>query len=595
MGCRVGRYTGRMPNNDNASSSLTTLPLDRQGGARYSGEAPLQWSLVQPRLRYLDLAGCPQLVELDLSACAEGLHLTLRDCPQLRRIRLPVGGGGAVVHLDAGATSPALQVLGAIRRLDACWQGGEFEAEARKALAPFANAAVGLSTAAIEGAATGYQLLVLTGAEQVTATLALSRPLRHLIVQQQSDLQQLSLAAGAAPIERVQLSDCPALVGVACRGEIQRLQISDAPALAQLCAGGHTARLTRCGSDKLELGEHRWQQLGCVDSSLSALIAPQVERLLLRDCPQLRHAELAPAARVTMSGRCCLAAGELSVLQLDEQAMAGLLARAGRGDLAALRTLRAWCGQPHKRRQVFDTVRALAAVAQSYPDPQELWLLRCLLHAAHGPSRSRPLSDQASLQFAQQRWRWLFPEDLTEEGWRADLRLWLACRERIGSAKGPVHRAGRALTRAENLLAITAVANLLLEYDEHDATRAHLRHLLAKGLRARPNPVARKPDNPALPHRTLERLLQALIAVRDAELAQLYVRHLPWRLTPVAQLPLLARLAAVGHAGARAALLAHAQKFGKREPALRSQALALALQPVHRQLFAATEEIALNA
>ncbi len=561
-----------MTNNPNrlihAKPKTPTLPLDSLGGASYSAANTVRLRLKQRRLRFFHLAHCSQLLELDVSACAESPHITIERCPNLRRIRVPDGGDGAVIHIDAGDAPPVVAVSGPVRLIDACWAAGQFDAEARRRQPPFRDAAVGL----MPGPGEKPELLVLAGRGHDESVLELGWDGLRQVVVTDLPVQQLALLD---PLERVWLERCAELSLVEGSEPIHRLRVTDCSGLSQVTGTGHSLRLHRSGTGTLRVtGE--WQQFSAAETEAVALEGLGLSRVMLRDCPSLIRGRLASGAHLRLSGDCRLTLPDIGRLELDERAVAGLLERLADGDRDARDMLYEWCGQPVRPRQALDAIKALARVADP-AEAEQLWLLRCRLHAANNLGEQWG-GDRHALRYGRLAWEWRFPHDLSQEGWNADLRLWNVCRRTSTEARA----CDRLLARGQQLSALVGLVQLLLDTDSPDA---ELRLLLLQGLSRQHAPPGPSHGPNAYPHHGLERLLQGVVALRDQELADALLGRIVRTVNPVAQLNMLGTLTAFGHTGARARLMALGQHFGRDTPGLRARAVGLALAPVRTPIF----------
>lgn len=548
---------------------LTKLKLDRQGGAvlRVADLAVLR--LQQRALRFLHITAGPQLRELDLSRCAPGLDLTLEACPLLRRIRLPAATPGAVVHLNCGDNAPRLEILGTIQTLDACWQDGDFAVDAGHA-PPLLHARLGRS---VRSQVAEHAIQVEHGSA-VPPLLAYpaDSPLRQLLVLDAPRLTAIHLPAGRV-LERVQVSGCPALDTLQ-GGDVYRLRLDRCGALRDIGIGGHAATLAQgTGAvEGLRLGRP-WSHLTLSSSRARRLECAAVGQLLLRDCPDLLSAQVADSTAVALSGDTCVALGELSRLRLDERAIAGLLVKAEAGGTLALNMLSHWCAHARRPWEYLETLRALAAAEA---DAGWLWQLRCRLHARCNLGRGALPETAGCHDYALRHWDWRFPPDRYLEGWEADLALWRRARRDLPQL-------ARMLDQAPPLLAVAALARQL---GEGPLPAAELRQLASAVVQARPPRRRADAELPGAERVALEALASAAVTLRSAALADALVERLQQQAQAGRHVPVLATLAAFGHAGARVTLMRLAQ-IGP--PEQRAQVLALALAPMRSTVLAVWE------
>lgn len=554
-----------------AASNAPKLKLDRQGGARLHAGEQSSLSLRQQSLRFLHLLGGPHLLELDLSRCAPGLELVLQECPQLQRIRLPEKPPGAVLHLDFGAVLAELEVLGALHSLDACWDQGSFAISAGEGEI-YRHARIGGS---LKFQARGHEIRIEHG-PTVPAVLQLAgdASVRQLLVLQAERLTTLQLPA--RPLERVHVGHCPGLVTV--QGDlVQRLRLEACPALKGVEVSGHAAALV-AGTGAVDglWVELPWSHLTIAETPARRLRAPSVGQLTLRDCADLMQAEVAEEAAITLSGRSKVALGSLARLRLDERAIAGLLARAAEQDELALRMLIHWFNHARQANEYLD---ALLALASAPADPVWLWQLRCRLHARCNLSQGALPTDAGCMDYALSHWEWRLPSDRYLEGWQADAQLWLRARARLPELE-------RMLRHQPPLLAVAALARQLPD----QSLSRQQESLLSRAIRHARRRGGNIADLPGADRLAMDLLASAIIAQRSLPLANALVQRLKGYAPAKHSLSVLGSLAAFGHAGARAALMAFAQSSDTAE--LRAQAMSLAFSPMRSEIFVEQEELA---
>jgi hypothetical protein len=553
-----------------------SLNTDRLGGARFSERRATRVRLQETELRHLEVIDAECLRELDLSGCAPGIDVTISGSPLLERVVLPDHGHGALVHFDCGAYPPHVELLGRIRRLDARWQGGEFQATSRRNRAPYENACIGIAPT-VTIADDTFELLVLHGDEIGCSTIDLETPkLRHLVVRNIDELMCITLKDATA-LEEIAVAGCTDLSELEADHPIGRLELAGCRHLSQVNADGQILRLRDCGSagSRLSLAG-AWHQVSLQNVETSFVDAPRTQRLVVANSAAIQCARLAAYAAVTIRGETGLIVDDPGVLRLDGASVAALLGRAMAGESIAERQLVDWCRSRYDRRDAFDTLRALARYAAEHPeaDPRVLWRLRCRLHAAANRNRAARDDDSASLALARKCWHWRLPRALEQEGWNADLQLWIA-----SAGWHIAAMCARSLVESANIVALAALADLAKR-----TPRPALKRLLRRAMRH----YAVNPDAQRLNHlhsqQALQRLAQSLIAIGDAELAEGFIDHVLPHAGFSVQIELLGRLGAAGHAPARAALLA-LSAHRDADADMRGQALARAFAPLRTQRF----------
>ena len=567
-----------MPKNNSLTQYKPTkfydLTLDRLGGATLQvSDDDVAVRLRERRLRFLHFIGGRALRELDLSRCPGDIDLVLQDCPKLARIRLPEKGAGAVLHLDLSGGLPEVEVLGPVRALDACWQGGAFVAEAPKNSAAFRNAYIG-SRALVQP---NCELAVQVGdAPRMGTELVVdaSSPLRQLVVVGNS-AQRLRIESKRG-LDLLTVTDCADLSVLEARAPLGRVRFEACRAIRQVSGEGRVLSFVRGSVAAAGVAvEGAWRHVALSDSDAQRLACPKAEQVLIRNCSDLREAELPIHALVSISGRSRLDVGGIVRLSLDGRAVASLLREAEQGgDVMA--TLRHWCSHARRPRDYVETLQALAASSAS---ADMLWELRCLLHARAARPKSAVENLPEPQAFARERWSWRFPADLYQDGWDADTALWWRAWREESAAEL------EAMMQAQPPLPAVAgwVRALMRQTAVEDAARALLRQAVRQ---AEPDRQAPGEEQEMQEVRACESFIQAAVALRDVALADAVVARLEALPSPWSRLNPLAALAACGHAQARTALMMLSQGG---HPGLRSQALSLALAPVRSTALAAEE------
>jgi hypothetical protein len=381
----------------------------------------------------------------------------------------------------------------------------------------------------------------------------------------------------SAHVERIDVAGCESLNAVEGAGNCRRLTLARCPRIQRISVSGQVARLDHCATEREPLAvAGSWSRLVVLGTHAPGLDAPGVGHLFLRDSPAIRHASLGAFTGLTLKGGSRLSTDHPGqAARLDEQAVSGLLERAAEGEAAAERMLHEWCGQAVGPREMLDTLRALARFAERHAAPELLWTLRCELAAANRKKAAHAgVSPGEAVAAAQRHWHWRFPADLEQEGWEADVRLWVACR-----GWAPVQRCGRLLVRDRRLVPVVALIGCLGERPWDD----DLRTLLLRALSYRYRHLCWGTD---AEHRAqLGRLVQAALTLRDTAVAQGVANLVVCMLAPDACLRLLGPLVSAGHGGARALAMSFTRAGGGAEPDMRARAMAVALAPARSELF----------
>lgn len=552
-------------------TAFQKLKLDRQGGARLDAGDRQYLRIRQQALRFLHIHAGARLQELDLSRCTSGLDLTIDACPQLRLIRLPTTGRGAVLHLNADMAARPLEIIGMIQSLDACWHGNDFAIDAQTAPA-FNGARIGN----LRRRKSKDHDVVIEHGDTVTEELVFTANprLRQLVLLDAPNLRTLHLPETRA-LERVQLSNCASLESIH-GAMIRRLEAAGCPTLQRINISGHAVRLV-AGTGAVE-GIHierPWTHLTITEAPIQVLHAPAAGQVLLRDCRNLREAHVSDQAAVTLSGSTQVALTALSQLRLDEGAISGLLVQAQAGEGQAQRMLEHWCGHARKPWEYLEALRALAAAKA---DPVYLWRLRCRLHARCNLNPNSMPDDAGCLQYASTHWNWRLPSDRYLEGWESDLSLWLRARDILPELE-------HMLRLQPPLLAVAALARQLTRGLE---LARLLEDQLCRAIRRARN--QQQPTNNGT--RSVERLafdllVSAAAKQRSQYIADAIVYRFERNVKHAAKhLNVLASLAALGHARSRVLLMQLAQS---KDAEVRAPALAMALSPIRNNIFTTPE------
>jgi hypothetical protein len=593
-------------NRQGAAVALVPAP-DRQGGVAVRGYPGDILTLTDPRMRCLELVGCADLRFLDLSACRPGLSLTVSGCPELRRIMLPAGRDGAVIHVDAGDRPPCLDINGAVASLDACWKDGEFAlASPREEFGPFAGCRVDDNLQ--DGVTFLREALVVLG----------DREMDHFDLPPECPVRQVQLVAAARlervrlqgdSLERIVLRDCPRLQDVKIRTPIGALRIEGAHELRRVEGDGHALTLAK-GSGHVDGVElcGVWEHAAVTESDTGDLVARHVARLLLRGCSGLRSLRTSDDTVLSLSGQCAPAGLQVDRLNLDERAIEALLRQIASGADEARRALLGWCDTARRPKTRLLALTALLGLARQGDDPAALWRLRCRVHLRSAHPARQKLTDDEALAYAARAWAWRLPEDLYQQGWDADLQLWLLCRHT------DVAKPFRAVIPFQaGLTGAAAVARALLRQQVAGAMDPELLALFrlavagpgGRGAGSDPHPWWHHPPSPdGAETGELDQLVQVAVALRDVEIADALTG---WqsRLGIEQRINLLGALAAFGHQAARVHLIRLANELRRPSSAamavavdrvapprrlkLQQRAGSLALAPARSEALAAPE------
>ena len=409
---------------------------DAADGARVCGVQATVLRIVHPTLRAVDLCDSPHLQELDLRDLdgREDLHLTVQGCPSLAWLRLPEQGR-AFVHIDGGEQRPALRIDAQLVQLDACWHGGKFMLQAERN-AHWRSARIGpLSGLPPQGAqdepADTEEVRVVTGSTGGTSlvlTPSDGNRWRELLLIDLPELQQLRCEL---PMQRLTISQAPALQRFDLQAPVGHIEISGCERLEHITGAASTDRLDLRGGSGARAGVEIDLAAGQIDlagSPLRTLVLRQPSRLRLEQCLHLHKTELATGTRVWCVGHVPLSLDVVEMAEIDDGTFRRLQQACADGDLSAWKSL---CHVlPMCRNELLPGVlMTLLKMLQSGIDAATVWKQRCRLAARlMVPSSRRRAGHRPA-------WRWSMPSDLGADGWRADWLLWQGCRHLPDAAR----------------------------------------------------------------------------------------------------------------------------------------------------------------
>lgn len=542
-----------------------TPERDHGGGAALAGESSSAVCIRDSALRALDVVACEQLEMLDLSAVTPGLVITVRDCPRLRRILVPNGPPGAVVHWCSESTEVvAVHVEGAVAELDARLGAADIGLPRRQGSQPWSGALLtnaetlpdplAVDAVCWVGARSGG-LVQLTAAQEPAALI--------LSAGYWSGLQ----AEHVERLEQVWIREGVDLREIALPEALHRLEVRTAPKLERIAAGGRALSLDHCGAGQAPvtvLGH--WRSVYLAHTRIDEQAAARVGHLIgdggavvpsliahYRDRPlRARRGEALPLASV-----------------------AALLGQAEAGDAEAADLFLRWA-EDLDRRHVAYTIRALLRLAEAPSCPMDtdrLWAARCRLR--------RRLASQ--LRETPGLWRWDLPQDQRLEAQQADQRFAELAFE-------------RDVAVTEALAAEVVTPALLMEVMKGTERSSMTKRALAETLfrRALEHPAWLGTARRSVPldHQqvldAVNHALQKVLHRGSISLADAFAQCVGGHLRGHEALPLLEPLAERGHSQSRAQAMAIALRGADGHPSrrraeeqadLRRQAMRVALSP----------------
>ncbi len=439
---------------------VAKVTLDANGGGALVGACGNAeqgtWLVVkEPHLRALDIHDDSLLEVLDLRGCGEQahLHLQLDRLPRLRLIYLPVLTQGAVIHLFSMAMPCTLLIEGRVSELDADWQTDTLRLVAGKA--PYQGVCLLGHDAQAEQVAApsgdGVQcrlpaknqcLSVVANPAILPARLHLSgmgnwvltdaSPVVHCVIdgpekvriEQASALETLTVCSSGA----YEVAGLAALTTVS--GNYPPLR--ETPEVRALPPGQYGARkhLTLRGAVTALTLTDAWGHIQLHTPQLTSLTLNRAKHLALHHCRALTAVALPDGLPVDCYGSVPPSLLHQARFFIDESTLAQSLARLEAGELSLLEGVLNVLSQRYTAQGAFHSLTALLRLAKQGISPEALWQCRRTLSTWQrlgGRKRKRPVLTSRDYQRADQCWGWELPADRIEEGFSADLQLWVLC------------------------------------------------------------------------------------------------------------------------------------------------------------------------
>ena len=416
-----------------AASSALDGHLCADGGLTVSACTQSTLTLVNPRIRALDLVDCPALAEVDLRCSQQSeVHLCVRGCPDLRIIRLPVGAR-AFLHIDSGAQPPQLEVEGRVSLVDACWQGGRFAKQAQGEHS-WSQAWVGpLNARALPRQGSGSILRVMTGSSGGAARLELKAPddgTSDLLLVGLRGVAQLCFHGSA--LNSLEVLDAPNLADVELRAPVVHLALKNCPSLARLhgsSAGEQLDLHERSGAPSGLVLELPYPLTTIADSRIRSLSFKHITSLRLLRCDAVRHVDLVKGSPAYCEGYLPRDLAEFAEFGVDESSLRHFLERMAQGDLDAWQGFRGVMQFASGKNMVAKALRGLSQAMHVGVDPAEVWQVRLELYARHRDRSFNAIQPvpTAAMGLGNRSWAWKMEPDLAADGWRADWMIWHHC------------------------------------------------------------------------------------------------------------------------------------------------------------------------
>ncbi len=388
-------------------------------------------------LKALDLYKCKGLKEIYLDCAAVDVHICILGCPDLRKIVLPPGCN-AYIHIDSGDVPPQLICEGIVASLDACWTRNDelrtFKYETQT-LSKLNGAWIGpVNTYTSLKDKPQANLCVLL--EDQTSclqslNLSLPDPIQVMLLPYITNLRSLALKGASLAV--LEISAAVNLESIIFETDLQNTVVSRSPKLKQLTGAANLGTLhlrERSGDKQGVFVDLRVDELFLVDSPTHTLKTTQPSDISLIRCNALKDVEFVTGSAWVCEGRIPKQLIGKSRIIMNEGLLKQLQERVLAADVEAWPEFRAILTYAAGSRHVPQILMTLKALLDSQIPLNEIWQARCELytrhHLPHHFKASKPLTPAVTQQ-ALSTWRWMFPSDLGQDGWRADFEIWRAC------------------------------------------------------------------------------------------------------------------------------------------------------------------------
>jgi hypothetical protein len=402
----------------------STLQIDSLGGATVALPAGVVSArLASQRLQFVDIVAAPDLHRLDLSETAPGCHLTVAHAPMLAEIAAPAAGRGLILHLCQLGEPPRVQILGAVAQVDVAWWplGPKGDIPLAGTTPTTAQVATGRRQPEPgQGAYVGplpdtwpdAEWVVLLGG-QYGAKLQVPDSLRcqSLSLQDGDDLESLEVGL---PLASLEVRACPKLKTLTLLRPSCKVRLAGCGALSRVVGSGQVLTLAEQSGAEFVGVSGAWHVLHLSVSGAVELVAPAIVEVNLTLCPGIRRVDLLAGSRLRLTHVPHLqeVTGPARVA-FDPRSALGALREAIRRDPELREALFADVRLARGTNQTLRALQVLAELARAGIDAERVWSVRMALL-----QRSRT-----------DRWLWQLPADLADDGWSADVRMWLYCRQ----------------------------------------------------------------------------------------------------------------------------------------------------------------------
>jgi hypothetical protein len=410
--------------------TTTTVAIDGLGGVLLAVQPGISSvRLSSPRLRFVDIVSGPDLRVLDLVDTAPGMHLTVNEAPRLAEIAVPSEGAGLTLHLCQLSGAPQVRVTGAVAQIDVAWWspaplGGPPSVDTKPQTAlvaggrhntePGHDAYIGPYPSVWPDV---EWVMLLGGAYPVTLQVPDDVRCQTLSVQDGGPLTTLEVGL---PLAALELRACPNLSALTMLRPTCKVRVADCRALAEVRGSGQVLTVGQNSGAAALTVSGSWHVLNLSASSVRELVAPAIVEVNLTLCSVLRKVVMLAGSRLQVAQVPYLQeiSGPARVA-VDPRSALGALREAVKCDHDLREALFADIRLVRGTNQLLRALLVLAELARAGVDAGRIWDARMDLL-----QRSRT-----------DRWLWRLPDDLADDGWSADVRLWLYCRSQHPPAR----------------------------------------------------------------------------------------------------------------------------------------------------------------
>ncbi|MCK8514997.1 hypothetical protein M0534_01450 [Methylonatrum kenyense] len=476
-----------------------------------------------------------------------------------------------MIHLDASEHLPSLTLSGRIASVDACFTRCTGRLQA---------CGPGLNRVVI-----GQRLVAdADAAILLHATPADLRSLRRARQLKQLELLGCALGGiqdfGSPPeLHRLRIFEgTPCQVIMVPQG-LKRLEIEGFADLTDIIGSGAFLRLRDCRTNRLDLQDD-WRRVLVDGGNYERLEAQHAKAIELRGVAVTDCLRVGRATRLRISGDYPrrIDGGRVDFRTGSDRAINQLLHARSDGPLGGERELHDFFGRAANRMECLHRLYMLKRMIGK-ASPERLWELRCMTHAAQqrSPSQPRPAVTEA-VRFAENAWRWDFPNGLDYEGWAADLALAEAICD-SPSIAGILQRLGKD-GQLQPVRALGNHIHVRTQQGQLNAVPPTFIKAFQTGLDLLLERFAPDPSEPVRAA-DLQPILNALVALHRRQQANKLRQRLPAWTAEEDQVALLDYLAAHGLQAARIDLIAFAQQARNEptSPQIGEQAWRAALAP----------------